>query len=78
MCSPAGRDCIDVESQKSFDCKMSCVGLYADVGVSKKHTRLEDVPGQLKDLVEAYDRHKKRIVKNFVFNASAHSTNFGE
>ena len=57
---------------------MSCIGLYADVGVSHKHTRLENVPKQLKDLVEAYDKHKKRFVKNFVFNASAHSTSFGE
>ena len=57
---------------------MSCVGLYADVGVSHKHTWLKNVPRQLKDLVEAYQKHKKRIVKNFVFNASAHSTNFGE
>ena len=57
---------------------MSCVGLYADVGVSRKHTRLKNVPKGLKGLLEAYQRHKKRFVKNFVFNASAHSANFGE
>lgn len=76
-----GRDCIDTESHKGFDCKMSCVGLYADVGVTKKHQRLqqlEEVPKQLKVLVEAYQRHKKRLVKNFVFNGSAHSKAFGE
>ena len=57
---------------------MSCVGLYADVGVSNKHTRLEVVPKQLKGLVEAYERYKKRFAKNLVFNASAQSTTFGE
>ena len=78
MCSPAGRDCIDRESHKSFDCKMACVGLYADVGVSEKHTRLEGDSKQLMGLVEAYERHKKKFVKNFVFNESAKSTTFGE
>ena len=78
MCGPAGRDCIDAESHKSFDCKMACVGLYADVGVSEKHTRLEGVPKQLTGMVEAYERHKKMFVKNFVFNGSAQSTTFGE
>ena len=57
---------------------MACVGLYADVGVSEKHTRLEGVPKQLTGLVEAYERHKKMFVKNFVFNGSAQSTTFGE
>ena len=38
---------------------MSCVGLYADVGVLEKHTRLEVVPKQLKGLVEAYERYKQ-------------------
>ena len=61
-----------------FDCKMACVGVYADVGVSDKHTRLEVVPKQLSGLVEAYESHKKRFGKNFVFNSSAHSTTFGE
>ena len=57
---------------------MACVGLYADVGVSEKHTRLEGVPKQLTGMVEAYERHKKMFVKNFVFNGSAQSTTFGE
>ena len=49
--------------------------------MTKKHQRLqqlEEVPKQLKVLVEAYQRHKKRLVKNFVFNGSAHSKAFGE
>ena len=57
---------------------MACVGLYADVGVSEKHTRLEGDSKQLMGLVEAYERHKKKFVKNFVFNESAKSTTFGE
>ena len=66
------------ESYRSFDCKMSCVGLYADVGVSDNHSQLDVVPKQLTRLVEAYQRQKRRFVKNFAFNGSAQSTAFGE
>ena len=81
MCSPSGRDCIDEESHESFNCRTPCVGVYADVSVSGKHERLEDledVPKQLKQLVEAYRRHKRRLVKNILFNSSAHLMGFGE
>ena len=40
---------------------MSCVGLYPDVGVLEKHTRLEAVPKQLKGLVEAYKEAQEEI-----------------
>ena len=82
MCSPSGRDCIDNESKdESFNCRAPCVGMYADVSVSGKHALLEDfdeVPKQLKQLVEAYRRHKRRLVKNILFNSSAHLMGFGE
>ena len=82
VCSPSGRDCIDNESKdESFNCRTPCVGVYADVGVSGKHAGLEhldDVPKQLKQLVEAYRRHKRRLVKNIFFNSSAHLMSFGE
>ena len=81
MCSPSGRDCVDEEFHESFNCRTPCVGVYADVSVSGKHPRLEDfdeVPKQLKQLVEAYRRHKRRLLKNIFFNSSAHLMSFGE
>ena len=31
MCSPEGRDCIERNSTKSFNCSTTCEGIYADV-----------------------------------------------
>ena len=30
-CSPKGRDCIETEARKDFNCSVSCEGIYADV-----------------------------------------------
>ena len=30
-CSPTGRDCIERNSTKSFNCSTTCVGIYADI-----------------------------------------------
>ena len=31
MCGPKGRDCIEKNSTKSFNCSTTCEGIYADV-----------------------------------------------
>ena len=31
ICSPKGRDCIERNSTKSFNCSTTCEGIYADV-----------------------------------------------
>ena len=31
MCSPKGRDCIESNFTLTFNCSVSCVGVYADV-----------------------------------------------
>ena len=31
MCSPTGRDCIERNSTRSFNCSTTCEGIYADV-----------------------------------------------
>ena len=31
ICSPTGRDCIERNSTKSFNCSTTCEGIYADV-----------------------------------------------
>ena len=31
MCGPKGRDCIEKNSSKSFNCSTTCGGIYADV-----------------------------------------------
>ena len=43
MCSPTGRDCIERNSTKSFNCSTTCEGIYADVQwVGKKIEENED------------------------------------
>ena len=36
ICDARGRDCIEESSSKTFDCKTTCVGIYADVEWVKK------------------------------------------
>ena len=31
VCNPRGRDCIEKNSAKTFNCSTTCVGIYADV-----------------------------------------------
>ena len=31
ICSPKGRDCIEQNFTRKFDCKVNCEGIYADV-----------------------------------------------
>ena len=41
MCDPRGRDCIEKNSLKTFDCNTTCVGIYADVQFVKKNMKDE-------------------------------------
>ena len=43
ICGPKGRDCIERNSTKSFNCSTTCEGIYADVQwVGKKIEEMED------------------------------------
>ena len=43
ICGPTGRDCIERNSTKSFNCSTTCEGIYADVQwVGKKIAEMED------------------------------------
>ena len=39
MCDLKGRDCIEKNSWKSFDCNTTCVGIYADVQFVEKNMK---------------------------------------
>ena len=39
ICNPKGRDCIEKNSLRTFDCNTTCVGIYADVQFVKKNMR---------------------------------------
>ena len=40
-CDPKGRDCIEKDFSKNFDCNTTCVGIYADVEWVKKDIEVE-------------------------------------
>ena len=40
-CDPKGRDCIEKDFSKNFDCNTTCVGIYADVEWVKKDIEAE-------------------------------------
>ena len=43
ICGPKGRDCIERNSKRSFNCSTNCEGIYADVQwVGKKIGEMED------------------------------------
>ena len=58
MCDPIGRDCIEKNALKAFDCNTTCVGIYADIQFAKKDmkdkltsmllTRLLDLENEVK------------------------------
>ena len=41
ICDPKGRDCIEKNSSKTFNCNTTCVGIYADVEWVKKDIEVE-------------------------------------
>ena len=40
ICGPKGRDCIEKNSAKTFNCSMTCDGIYADI--FWKESEMED------------------------------------
>ena len=52
MCDPRGRDCIEQNPLKSFDCNTTCVGIYADVQFVKKNMKDELKVEKVEELVE--------------------------
>ena len=54
LCNPNGRDCIQKNSAKTFNCSTSCTGIYADVqwvGSDIKEEINDDI-GELRDSKE--------------------------
>ena len=79
-CGPKGRDCIEKNSARTFNCSISCAGMYADI--DWKDEKIKDL--DLKDkkkyavLYSEYKNFKKENVKPFRFSSGAYWNNFGE
>ena len=86
MCSPEGRSCIQEKSIFSFNCSVSCEGIYADVDEEENiEQELMEHGGQgqkakdkISRLVKEYNLYKKIRLPNFSFNPEKVSTFYGE
>ena len=77
-CTPKGRDCIKKHSSKSFNCRTTCEGVYADVQCTEEGMKEEiEQRSQIARLINEYNKYKKRKIQHFVFNALADSNTFG-
>ena len=71
MCDPKGRDCIEKNALKAFDCNTTCVGIYADIQFVKKDMKdkltvekaKEDVKSEFK---EKLDEGSKMLLKRLI------------
>ena len=80
------QDCLETNAAETFNCSVSCQGIYADVEWSdekvieekvKKENGEELDRAKLLKLLEEYQENKKQYVRNFKFTANPDSSTFG-
>ena len=89
-CSPKGRDCIENNFAETFDCNVTCKGIYADVhwtdeplSIDGKATSIwkrNKAKGieNMQMLIAQYNAFKKNNVKHFRFNSTLSNSVYGE
>ena len=80
------QDCIEEHSARTFNCSLSCHGIYADVQwnneevlkeTTKKGNGVELNREILVDILDEYKGRKARYVRNFVFKSDPDFPIFG-
>ena len=77
-CDPEGRDCIDTNSAETFNCSMTCDGMYADINWKDGKMKDEKDKEKYTMLSSEYQKFKKDNFKHFRFSSGADEDNFGE
>ena len=79
-----GRDCIERNYSRVFNCNTTCNGIYADVEkVEELLTQEDNKTGKdantkkFQRLIEEYRTLKKNYVQHFRFSAASYKTVFG-
>ena len=84
-CSPRGRNCIEQNFARSFNCSVNCEGIYADVQWLEEMVTVKDRVGKKGEeldkkkylrLLSDYKNFKENTVQHFRFN-HALGSNFG-
>ena len=69
-CNPEGWNCIERNTMNTFDCDVTCEGIYADVQwVNETEGERRDAFKYLQ-LISEYNNFKKRVIKHFEFDPS--------
>ena len=82
-CGLEGRDCIERNSNRVFNCNITCNGIYADVHKIDEPLTKDNKTGKGTDkkkfqiLIEEYRRLKKNYVQHFRLSSAYNKTVFG-
>ena len=77
-CGPEGRDCIEQNSAETFNCSMTCDGMYADINWKDGNLKDEKDREKYTMLESEYQNFKKENVKHFRFSSEKTWSNFGK
>ena len=78
ICDPEGRDCIEAKSAQTFNCSMTCNGVYADTNWKDEHRKDEKDRDKYLMLASQYQNFKKEQVKHLRFSSEASSSMYGK
>ena len=78
-CDRKGWDCVERNFDNNFTCSVNCEGIYADIqlallGDEEKKADEEKV----KEVVDQYEKFKRRTLPNFRFNPQKGTTHYGK
>ena len=77
-CSPKGRDCIERNSARRFNCNTACEGIYAGIEWGEVIMNTEVDKKKYMKLLSEYKNFKKTNCRHFRFHSAANLTQFGE
>ena len=78
ICDPEGRDRIEEKSAQTFNCSLSCVGMYADIAWKDEQLKDEKDKDKYSTLSSQYHNFKKEHVTHFRFSSEASSSMYGK
>ena len=64
-CGPKGRDCIEKNSAETFNCSMTCKGMYADINWKDGEMKDEKDRKKFTMLSSEYQNIKTENIKHF-------------
>ena len=84
MCDLKGRDCIEANSAKTFNCSTTCVGIYADVQFKEKLLQEERDGGETEKTIkltgkgEEFERQLADFIRREMFRLKSSEEAKGE